>query len=200
VKTFFCYREAMVSFLKRWGISNPWVWVFFVTLALQIFRGSPIDTMIFGSSTVLIWLDAVGFLKKSLRERPKVSNSTIAIVVAMYGISLSVFPRHSYEHGALVLSILPIALWLVWYRDRGPKERPDPLMAKTKVVWIVLCIAICIWEFAANIQGQLENNLYSHPTISILMDPFMDSTFGKSIFAVIWLLAGVGLLRIWGRK
>jgi hypothetical protein len=115
-------------------------------------------------------------------------------------IVLSFFPRHTYFHGAVMIAILPVALYLVWYRDRGPKEKADPLMTKTKVVWIILCIAICIWEFAANIQGQLENNLYSHPTISILMDPFMDSLFGQTIFVTIWLLLGVGLLRIWGKK
>ena len=190
----------MLQKLRRWGVTNPWVWVFFITYALQIFRGSPIDTMIFGTSTLLVWLDAAGFVKKSLRERPKVSNSTIAIALGLLGIALSFFPRHSYFHGAVMLALLPVALYLVWYRDRGPKEKADPLMARTKVVWVIICVALCIWEFAANIQGQLENNLYSHPTISILMDPFMDSTFGQSIFVVLWLLLGVGLLRIWGRK
>lgn len=186
--------------LKRWGVTNPWVWVFFITLALQIFRGSAIDAMIFGSSTLLVWLDAAGFVKKSLRERPKVSNANILTVLAFLGITLAVFPRHSYIHGFIMIAILPVALYLVWYRDRGPKGKADPLMFKTKVVWIVLCVLLCIWEFAANIMGQLENNLYSHPTISILMDPFMDSTFGQSLFVILWLLLGLGLLRIWGRK
>lgn len=190
----------MLQFLKRWGITNPWVWVFFITMALQVFRGSPIDTMIFGSSTVLVWLDAAGFLKKSLRERINVSNSMIATAMLVLAITLSFFPRHSYLHGAVMLLILPVVLLLVWHRDHGPKEKADPEMARTKVVWVTLCVLLCIWEFAANIQGQLENNLYSHPTISILMDPFMDSTFGQAIFTTLWLLLGVGLLRVWGRK
>ncbi len=190
----------MIHALRRWGITNPWVWVFLITCALQVFRGSPIDTMIFGTSTLLVWLDAAGFMKKSLRERPKVSNTNIAIGFGLLGITLTFFPRHSYLHGIVMLAILPIALYLVWYRDRGPKEKADPLMAKTKVVWIIECIALCIWEFAANIMGQLENNLYSHPTISILMDPVLDSTFGQGAFVFVWLLLGVGLLRIWNRK
>ena len=190
----------MVKFLKRWGFTNPWVWVFFLTLSLQVFRGSPIDTMIFGASTLLIWLDAAGLVKKSLRERVKLSNSTIAIATAALAIALTFFARHSYFHGFVMIAILPVALYLVWYRDRGPKEKADPLMARTKLVWIVICVMLCIWEFAANIMGQLENNLYSHPTISILLDPFMDSTFGQGIFVVLWLLLGLGFLRIWGRK
>jgi hypothetical protein len=61
----------MLQKLRRWGITNPWVWVFFITCALQVFRGSPIDTMIFGTSTLLVWLDAAGFVKQSLRARPQ---------------------------------------------------------------------------------------------------------------------------------
>ena len=190
----------MIRFSKRWGITNPWVWVFFITFALQVFRGSAIDTIIFGSCTILVWLDAAGFVKQSLRERVKVSNSTIAIVMAALGITLSFLPRHTYLHGTVMLLILPVALYLVWYKDRGPKEKADPLMARTKLVWIIVSVAICIWEFAANIMGQLENSLYSHPTISILLDPYLDIQFGQVIFVVVWLFAGLGILQIWGRK
>lgn len=190
----------MLSFLKRWGITNPWVWVFLVTTSLQIFRGSPIDTLIFGSCTLVVWLDAAGFFKKSLQERPKVGNASIVLVMATLGLALSFFPRHTYLQGAIMIGILPVALFLVWHRDRGPKEKPDKIMARTKMVWTILCLLVCVWEFAANIQGQMESNLYSHPTISILIDPQLDTMVGQSIFVVLWLFLGVGLLRIWGRK
>jgi len=190
----------MLAKMRRWGITNPWVWVFLITTSLQIFRGSPIDTMIFGASTIITWLDAAGLVKKSLKERPKLANNLIAIVMVILGITLAFLPRHTYLHGVVMISILPVALYLVWYRDRGSKEKADPKMSRTKVIWVALCVALCLWEFAANIMGQLENNLYSHPTISILMDPFMDSTFGQSIFVALWLLIGLGFLRIWGRK
>lgn len=190
----------MLLFFKRWGLTNPWMWAFFVTTSLQVFRGSPIDTLIFGSSTLVVWLDAAGFFKKSLQERPKVSNAVIAIVMLVLGISLSFFPRHTYLHGAIMIAILPVALYLVWHRDHGPKEKPDKVMARTKLIWTTLSLMLCVWEFAANIQGQFENNLYSHPTISILIDPLLDHTLGQTIFVVLWLFLGVGLLRVWGRK
>jgi len=190
----------MLPFLKRWGITNPWVWVFLVTTSLQVFRGSPIDTLIFGSSTLIIWLDAAGFLKKSLQERPKVSNALIVIVMLMLGLSLSFFPRHTYLHGAIMFAILPVVLFLVWHKDRGPKEKADPVMARTKNVWKVLSLLLCVWEFAANIQGQLEHSLTTHPTMSVLIDPFLDETIGQTVFVVLWLFLGLGLLRIWGRK
>lgn len=190
----------MVSFFKRWGITNPWVWVFLVTTSLQVFRGSPIDTLIFGGSTLVVWLDAAGFFKRNLRDRPKVRNSLIAVVMLVLGIALSFFPRHTYFHGAVMIAVLPVSLYLVWHRDHGPKEKPDKIMARTKMVWMIFCLLVCVWEFAANIQGQLENSLYTHPTISILLDPMMDNTVGQTIFVVLWLFLGVGLLRVWNRK
>jgi hypothetical protein len=190
----------MLKFLKQWGITNPWVWVYLVTTSLQVFRGSPIDTLIFGGSTLLVWLDAAGFFKRNLRERPRVRNSLIAVVMLVLGIALSFFPRHTYVHGAIMIAILPVALYLVWHRDRGPKEKPDRVMVRTKAIWMVLCLLLCVWEFSANILGQLENSLYTHPTISVLIDPFLDATVGQTVFVVLWLFLGVGLLRIWGRK
>lgn len=190
----------MLIFLKRWGITNPWVWVYAVTTGLQVFRGSPIDTLIFGSSTLVVWLDAAGFFKKSLHERPTIGNALIALVMLVLGITLSFFPRHTYLHGAVLIAILPVALYLVWHRDRGPKEKADPMMVRTKAIWMVLCLLLCAWEFAANIMGQLANSLYTHPTISVLIDPFLDTTIGQTVFVVLWLFLGVGLLRIWGRK
>jgi Na+/H+ antiporter NhaD/arsenite permease-like protein len=190
----------MLSFLKRWGITNPWVWVYLVTTSLQVFRGSPIDTLIFGGSTLIVWLDAAGFFKRNLRERPRIRNSIIAVVMLVLGITLSFFPRHTYFQGSVMIAILPVALYLVWHRDRGPKEKADKIMTRTKLVWTIFCLFVCVWEFSANIQGQLENSLYTHPTISVLIDPFMDNTIGQTVFVVLWLFLGVGLLRVWGRK
>jgi hypothetical protein len=190
----------MLSFLKRWGLTNPWVWVFLVTTSLQVFRGSPIDTLIFGSSTLIVWLDASGFFRKSVQDQPKVSNALITIAMLMLGLILSFFPRHTYLHGAILFVILPFALYLTWYKDKGPKEVADPIMQRTKSIWRVLCLVLCVWEFAANILGQLNNSLTSHPTISVLIDPFLDTTIGQTIFVVLWLFLGVGLLRIWNKK
>jgi len=67
-------------------------------------------------------------------------------------------------------------------------------------VWRVLCLILCVWEFGANILGQLNNSLTSHPTISVLIDPFMDNTVGQTVFVVLWLFLGVGLLRVWNKK
>ena len=190
----------MVLFLQRWGITTPWVWAFFVTTSLQVFRGSPIDTLIFGSSTLIVWLDAAGFFKKSIQDQPKVSNALITIVMLMLGLVLSFFPRHTYLHGAILFLILPFALYLAWYKDNGPKELADPMMQRTKSVWRALCLVLCVWEFGANILGQLANSLTSHPTISVLIDPFLDVVAGQTIFVVLWLFLGLGLLRIWGRN
>jgi hypothetical protein len=118
----------------------------------------------------------------------------------MLGLVLSFFPRHTYLHGAILFLILPFALYLAWYKDNGPKELADPMMQRTKSVWRALCLVLCVWEFGANILGQLANSLTSHPTISVLIDPFLDVVAGQTIFVVLWLFLGLGLLRIWGRN
>lgn len=118
----------------------------------------------------------------------------------MLTIALSLLDRHSYIHGALVLATLPIVLRLAWYTDRGPKEKPDPRMARSRLLWTILCLGITVWEFMANILGQLAGSLHLYPTISVLIDPILDNHYGQAAFVVAWLAIGIGFLRLWEQK
>lgn len=64
-------------------------------------------------------------------------------------------------------------------------------------IWAAASVGILLWEFAANILGQLDKNLYSFPTISVLVDPLLDNLVGQAIFVALWLAAGIGFLRLW---
>jgi len=61
-------------------------------------------------------------------------------------------------------------------------------------------VGLCLWELAANVLGQLNNTLSEYPTISVLVDPVLDSTIGQAAFVLLWLLSGMGFLRLWSRK
>lgn len=171
-----------------------------MTTALQIFRGSFFDTTVFSLCTVAIWISASGVLGAKFGKRLKIARPWLLWGVVIFTVALSVFPRHSYVHGILVLALLPIVLRLVWYTDRGPKEKPDPHQARARIVWAVLALLLTGWEFMANILGQLVNSLHIYPTISVLIDPMLDTLYGQAVFVVLWLSIGIGLLRLWERR
>lgn len=182
------------------GFKNPWFWVFAITTALQVFRGSTRDTIIFSLSTVAVWVSASGLLGNRFGKRIRVHRAWVFWTVVLLTLSLSILDRHSYEHGFLVLATLPLVLRLAWYTDRGPKEKPDPRMARSRLLWTILCLGITFWEFMANILGQLAGSLHRYPTISVLIDPVLDTRYGQAAFVVVWLAIGVGFLRLWVRK
>jgi hypothetical protein len=147
-----------------------------------------------------IWISASGVLGSKFGKRIKIGRAWLLGGVLTFTIALSVFPRHSIVHGILVLAILPFVLRLVWYTDRGPKEKPDLRLARARLIWAILALLLTCWEFMANILGQLVNNLHTYPTISVLIDPLLDTIYGQASFVVVWLLIGIGLLRLWERK
>jgi hypothetical protein len=67
-------------------------------------------------------------------------------------------------------------------------------------MWILWAVSTCLWEFAANILGQLEGGKYTYPTISVLVDPMLDGPIGKAGFVVAWFLIGYGLIKVSPKK
>ena len=182
------------------GFRNPWFWVFAITTALQVFRGSPKDTIIFSLSSVAVWISASGILGNRFGTKIEVNRAWTFWGVVLFAIALAVIDRHTYVHGVLVLAVLPVVLRLAWYTDSGPKDKPDPRMSRSRTLWTILCLGITAWEFMANILGQLVGSLHVYPTISVLIDPILDTKYGQAAFVILWLALGIGFLRIWSKR
>ncbi len=176
-----------------------WVVAFALTAGLQIFRGSLGDTVIFTLGTAIIV--AAGFVPESwdLRTTRKISNLQLSLVFVFVGILLVLFPKHSLETKVLLLLVLPAAILLAWGTHRGPKKPPTQRVKRARLLWVSWAVLTCIWEFSANILGQLHNTHTGFPTISILIVPLLDSILGQAGFVAVWVLVGLSLIRI-GRR
>lgn len=179
------------------GLRNLWFWLFVTTTAFQIFRGSIVDTIIFGLGTVMVFMSAANLLNHVHLSKPHAHKYAIYTAVFVIVVALSIVPRHSEVHAIGVLAVLPLALRFAWYSDRGPKDKPDLRITLASRTWAAASVGILIWEFAANILGQLDHSLHSFPTISVLVDPLLDDLAGQAIFVVLWLAVGIGFLKLW---
>ena len=193
-------RPLSIQWLHRWGLINPWVWMFTTTSALQVFRGSRLDTIIFVASTLIIWVSASGLFAEDVKGPVKIKRQTIFLVAALFIAALSVVPRHTFIHGVLIVAILPLVIRLVWYRDSGRKEKADSRINRAKYLWLFLSLGLTTWEFMANILGQLVNDLHTFPTLSVLIDPWLETSFGQAAFVVLWFITGIGFLGLWRRR
>ena len=190
----------MFSQVRRKILRNPWVWFFAITAAFQIFRGSFGDTIIFGLGGLLVAIAASPALNRNFLSREQVKLAASLPVATGIALGLTLLPRHSASHATIFIALLPLVLALVWHKDSGEKLKPTVTEKRARTLWAALCVGICIWELGANILGQLNKTLTEYPTISVLLDPGLDTTLGQGIFVMLWLAAGWGFLRLGIRR
>lgn len=177
-----------------------WVAAFFLTSLLQVFRGALGDTTIFVTATILLLLS--GTFMRSLdfpaarytKRRPLFYTTAAAIVV------ITAIPRHTPLMMVVFFALLVPVLLLAWGDHTEYKTKASPRIRRARLMWIIWAVCMCLWEFAANILGQLGGGKYIYPTISVLVDPLLDGPIGKAGFVVAWLLVGYGLIKVSPKK
>lgn len=171
-----------------------WIWAFLTNLGLQVFRGSLGDTIIFSLFCVL--LIAASFTKTNLEWLSRMRFRYVIELCFVIGALLIITPWHSGLMAALFILLFLLILVLIWTREHTERAPRDSRIKRAEVLWVIWAVGLSLWEFAANLLGIFNNNLYEFPTISILVDPMLDSWGGQAAYVCIWMAAGLGLLRM----
>ncbi|MFM1993174.1 MAG: hypothetical protein RL600_1002 [Actinomycetota bacterium] len=193
--------NLIFMYLSQWlkgvlsGI-NPWLPVLVFVTAFHINRGSFGDAIIFGIGCLLLIADWKRWVPWHMPERPKVSGWVIGVVILISCSVLLFTQRDGWQNRVLLLTLAPIALSMVYYRDHGPKPGATKQMMRTKWIWITLALIMAVSELFAYIFAAVYKDDSTYPTISILVNPVLESPWGRAIFLTLWMLIGVGLLQI----
>ncbi|WP_296631485.1 hypothetical protein [Rhodoluna sp.] len=175
---------------------NPWLPVFAFVTMFHTMRGSTVDAIIFGTGTALLIADWKKLIPWHMPERPKVSPWVIAAVIAVSASVLFFSERAGWQDFVLFFVLAPVALVMVYYRDHGPKPSATKVMNRTKWIWVTLALFMAVSELFAYIFANVYKDDTTYPTVSILIHPYLESNWGRAIFLTVWMLIGVGLLRI----
>ena len=174
---------------------NPWLPVFaFVTL-FHVIRESYVDALIFGVGCIVLVLDWKRILRWRMPKRLVMRNWILALTIVLSFSVLFFSERGGWQDVLLLLTFGPVALFLVYYRDHGPKPSGNGTMVRTKWIWMTLAIFMAVSELFAYIWAVVFRDNKTYPTISIIVNPILDSPYGRGIFLVLWMLIGLGLLR-----
>jgi hypothetical protein len=179
---------------------NPWLPVFAFVTAFHITRGSASDAVIFGLGTLLLIADWKKLIPWHMPEKPKLSPWAMALIITVSVSVLFFSERNGWQDKVLLLALAPIALVMVYYRDHGPKPGSSPQMARSKWVWMSLALFMAYSELFAYIFASVFKDDVTYPTISILVNPILDSPYGRGIFLALWMLIGFGLLQFRKRR
>ncbi len=163
-------------------------------------RGSTGDAIIFGTGTALLIADWKKLLKWHMPERPKFGKASVVVAILLSTSVLFFAERGGWQDIVLLIALAPIALTMVYYRDHGPKPSSTKLMAKTKWIWLTLALCMAVSELFAYIWASVFKDDESYPTISVIVNPVLESPYGRGIFLILWMLIGVGILQIWRKR
>lgn len=190
-----------MNWFKNWtrGL-NPWLPYLLTTYEFQVIRGSRVDSIIFGLACLLLFADWKGFIPWELPERPKFSKMTIAVVLAASAGILFLSPRASLSDIVLLIVLLPIALTLVYYRDHGPLPKDSPAIKLSMRIWVLLMVSMALFELFAFMWASVFRDDTNFPTVSVLMNPVLANPLGRTIFLVLWMLAGAYILGLWRKR
>ena len=175
---------------------NPWLPVFAFVTAFHLNRGSFVDALIFGLGSLILIADWKKLIPWAMPEKPKISGWVLGSIILISCSVLFFSERNGWQDKVLLLALAPIAIFMVYYRDHGPKPGATRAMARTKWLWMVLALFMAVSELFAYIFATVFKDDRTYPTISILVNPVLESPYGRAVFLTLWMLIGFGLLQV----
>jgi hypothetical protein len=183
-----------------WG-GAAWLFVLAAIGVVQIVRGQWIDAAIFGVTTLLLVAAVLLVPVGTPTRRPGIRRIIAggAVVAAILGLST----RHGAVAAITMIVAGVAAVLIVWPPvDRPAPEAPWPkALRRLAFAWTVIWIVGCLWELLEFVLGGLiPNGRITHPALSDLLDPIVTPGIGQLAFAMIWVAAGIFLVRRGGRR
>ncbi len=177
----------------------PWVIVLFLVALFQVMRGAWIDAAIFAAALALALVPVSGVWGRRLRTAPDWLRPRLAVLIplaAVLGTALFFAPRHGLLSG-LVLAIVGLTtVTLAWQRRPAASVPPRPAVAAAVKAWMAVIIVVGLWEASSYLLVRWTAvSGEAMPAISELADPLLNTAAGKGIFLLLWLSAGVALVR-----
>lgn len=174
-------------------VAQPWTLILVITGLFQVFRGAPIDGAFFLVVAIVLMMDAVGWVGGPDRAQPR--RGVMIGAAAVLGTLMVIAPRHGVVEGLIVSAIGLSALFFAWPSPGAMDAAAAPLR-RSAILWSLIGVACCLWEVSAFLLGLPSPAAQlTHPSISLLLDPVLDTPEGRVGFTALWLLGGIALLR-----
>lgn len=186
----------------RWSLSAVlWICVLAIMASFQTWRGAYVDGILFFSLVVMLLVDRFTSGRLVILQRPIFAPKWVTLTITgALGVVLVLAPRHSWADLVVFIAIGVTVLLVAWEPAPERVQRPHTAYLHSMWTWSMLAVAICLWEATAFVLSvTIPGGNEDFPTISVLLDPFVENIWGRLVFVGLWLSAGYGLLRFWRR-
>lgn len=172
----------------RWPVL---CWVLILTLigVVQLVRAEWFDAAVFLIALMLVVISAL------LPQHPihGIRSGAIVISATVLAAVVALLPRHSVGMVVAVLVTGVAALVAAWPGAASERRAWVRGPQRLAVAWAIILVIGCLWELAQFIVGRIAPEQPSF-ALSDLVDPLLDTAFGKVIFAAAWLSCGAFLV------
>lgn len=173
---------------------SPWILVLAITSIWHFSRGAYGDGLVFGVGALVLELDKRG-IRKLLPKQIRVSKSLLTILVLLIWVTLTISTRYGVLD-LLVLYLIGCLVFLsAWHPDFGKRKFHDAASRRAAKYWSWLALVVCGIELLSYMFASKTKDDYQFPTLTVLVDPWIDHLFGRAIFNAIWLAIGLRLIR-----
>ena len=174
---------------------SPWLIVLAITGAWHVGRGAYGDGAVFIAAAVLLEADHRGVHK--LFHRPiEVTRVVLMSTVALAVLLFTFAPRYSLID-VIVIYLVGLFVFLVtWHSDSRQRPEVTRPMHRATYLWSALLVGLSLFELGAYILATMNGgDDKNFPTITVLLDPALEGHLGRALFAVLWLAAGIKLMK-----
>lgn len=188
---------------RRWSVGSVlWVIALSIMAGFQLWRGAWVDGVLFGVLVTMLVIDRLTGGRLRLPGLPAAPPWLAPALSAALGIILVFAPRQGWLD-LIVIVVIGVGVFLLGWSpapSSGP-ARPAAAVRRSMVIWAVLGVALAVWEALAFVfLTSLPQGEFGFPTISVLFDPLVESLPGRILFVGLWLICGLGLLDVTGRR
>ena len=187
----------------RWSVGAIlWMSVLTIMATFQTWRGAYIDGILFYAIVLMLVVDRITGGQIVILKKPIVAPKIITLgITGVLGAVLVLAPRHSWIDLAAFIAIGVTVLIVAWEHYEVRVKRPRQALIRSMWFWSLAAVAICLWEATAFVLSvTMPGGNENFPTISVLLDPFVENMWGRIVFVGLWLAAGYGLLRFWRKS
>lgn len=185
-----------------WSVSAIlWIAVLTIMASFQTWRGAYVDGILFFSLVAMLVIDRLTGGKLVILKKPIHAPKLLTLgITGTLGAVLVFAPRHSWVDLVVFITLGITVLLVAWEPAPERTQRPHRAYLRSMWMWSMLAVAICLWEATAFVLSvTMPGGSEDFPTISVLLDPFVENTWGRLVFVGLWLAAGYALLRFWRR-
>lgn len=178
-----------------------WVCVLGIMAGFQTWRGAYVDGILFFALVAMLIIDRLTGGRIVVINKPIVAPKALTLAITgTLGLVLVLAPRHSWIDLVVFVAIGVTVLLVAWEPAPERVQRPPQAYRRSMLVWSLLGVELCLWEATAFVLSvTLTGGSEVFPTISVLLNPFVEKMWGRLVFVGLWLAGGYGLLRFWRR-